>query len=119
MGTNISGGLLQEVIQETLLSRCFILQKCDHCNTPFCWSEIYKSFVWTYKPIECNNCGTEHRITILGRLSFVLCTIVPAMIFMNFLSPFDNFILTFVILISILLGGSLLTPFFVKYKGEV
>ncbi|MHA7136639.1 TIGR04104 family putative zinc finger protein [Rossellomorea arthrocnemi] len=95
------------------------MQKCDHCNTPFSWSEIYKSFIWTYKPIECNNCGTEHRITILGRVSFVFCTIVPSLIFLNFLSPFDNFILTFVIGISILLGGSLLTPFFVKYKSIV
>lgn len=94
------------------------MQKCDHCHTPFSWSEIYQSFVWTYNAIECRNCGTEHGITFLGRLSFVFCTIVPALIFLIFLSPFDNVILTFVIGMSILLGGSLLTPFFVKYRGE-
>ncbi|MGM0852643.1 MAG: TIGR04104 family putative zinc finger protein [Bacillota bacterium] len=93
------------------------MQKCDKCNTQFRWSKIYKSFVWTYKPIECNNCGTEHRITILGRLSFVFCTIVPSLIFLNFPSPFESFILTLVIGLFILLVGSLLTPFLVKYKG--
>ncbi|WP_188048674.1 TIGR04104 family putative zinc finger protein [Bacillus sp. CH30_1T] len=94
------------------------MQKCDKCNTQFSWSEIYNSFVWIYKPIECNNCGMEHRITILGRLSFAFCTIVPSLIFFNFLSPFENYyILTFVIGIFILLVGSLLTPFLVKYKG--
>ncbi|WP_442893611.1 TIGR04104 family putative zinc finger protein [Bacillus sp. 2205SS5-2] len=93
------------------------MQKCDKCKIEFSWSKIYKSFVWKYKPIECNNCGTEHRITKTGRLSFVLCTIVPSLIFMNVLSPFENIILTLVIGIFILIVGSLLTPFFVKYKG--
>ncbi|TMU88349.1 hypothetical protein FGG79_02580 [Bacillus sp. BHET2] len=105
------------MIQETLLSRCFSLQKCDKCTNQFSWSEIYKSFIWTYKPFECNNCGTEHRITIFGRVSFAFCTIVPSTTFMNFLSPFENIILTLVIGMIILLVGSLLVPFFVNYKG--
>ncbi len=93
------------------------MQKCDTCTTPFSWNEIYQSFVWTYKPIECNNCGTEHRITFFGRVSFAICTIVPSVTFMNFLSPFENIFLTLVIGMFILLVGTLVTPFFVKYKG--
>ncbi|WP_407652054.1 TIGR04104 family putative zinc finger protein [Aquibacillus koreensis] len=98
--------------------RWFNLQKCDKCNTPFSWSKIYKSFIWTYKPIACSTCGTEHRISLLGRFTFVFCTILPSMIFMNFLTPFESFTLTLVIGIIILLVGSLLTPFFVTYKME-
>ncbi|WP_170132883.1 TIGR04104 family putative zinc finger protein [Saliterribacillus persicus] len=93
------------------------MQKCDKCNTPFSWSKIYKSFVLKYKPITCNKCGTEHNITKLGRLAFVFCTIVPFFIFVNFLASFENFILTLVIGLIILLLGSLLAPFFIKYKG--
>lgn len=92
------------------------MQKCENCNEQFSWSKIYKSFMWGYKPIDCDKCGTEHRITIFGRFTFVFLTIVPMLFFTNFLSPFDNFIVTLVIGISILIIGSLFTPYFVKYK---
>ncbi|MBN8191848.1 hypothetical protein JI667_06755 [Bacillus sp. NTK074B] len=93
------------------------MQKCDKCQTPFSWKAIMKSFIWTYKPIHCTNCGTEHDITFHGRLAFVLCTILPAVLFFNFLSPFENYFLTFGIGMLILLGGTLITPFLVTYKG--
>ncbi|MBW3111644.1 hypothetical protein KYJ26_07380 [Bacillus sp. MCCB 382] len=93
------------------------MQKCDKCQTPFSWKKIMKSFIWTYKPIHCSNCGTEHDITIRGRLAFVLCTILPAILFFNFLSPFENFVLTFGIGMLILLVGTLVTPFLVTYKS--
>src|SRR5690625_4112650 len=78
------------------------LQKCNKCNAPFSWSELYKIIVRSSKPFKCNNCETEHSITVSGRFTFVFLTLVPAMIFMNFLSPFDNSILTLVIGIFIL-----------------
>lgn len=95
------------------------LQKCNKCNAPFSWSELYKIIVRSSKPFKCNNCETEHSITVSGRFTFVFLTLVPAMIFMNFLSPFDNYILTLVIGIFILSVGSLLAPYFVKYKGRL
>ncbi|WP_374054524.1 TIGR04104 family putative zinc finger protein [Rossellomorea sp. FM04394] len=104
-------------INRFILSRCINLQKCDRCQTSFSWRAILKSFIWTYKPIHCTNCGTKHEITIRGRLSFVLCTILPAILFFNFLAPFENFVLTIGIGMLILLVGTLLTPFVVTYKG--
>lgn len=92
------------------------MQKCENCNKQFSWSKINKSIRWTYKPIECDKCGIEHRITLSGRLTFVFLTIVPMLIFINVLSPFDNFMVTFIIGMSILIIGSLLTPYFLKYR---
>src|SRR5699024_8582771 len=98
---------------------CFVLQRCEKCNTQFSWSKIYTSFVWTHKPIVCDKCGAEHRITISGRFTFVFLTIVPMLIFTYFLSPFSNILVTLGIRFFIVVGGSLLTPFFVTYKGSL
>lgn len=95
------------------------MQKCENCNMQFSWSKIYQSFIWTYKPIECDKCGTEHRITIPGRITFVSLTILPMLIFSNYLSPFNSIIVTIVIGIAILFIGSLFAPYLVKYKEKL
>ncbi|WP_422122322.1 TIGR04104 family putative zinc finger protein [Planococcus sp. X10-3] len=95
------------------------IQKCQNCNAQFSWSKIYKSFWWGYKPIKCSECGTVQKITIPGRITFVSLTILPMLIFANFLSPFNNFIATLATGILILIIGSLLTPFCVTYKKSL
>ena len=70
------------------------LQKCEKCNSPFSWSKIFKSFWWTYQPIECDNCGTKHKITIFGGSTVVAMSMLPIWIFGYFLSPFDNIFVT-------------------------
>ena len=92
------------------------MQKCENCNEQFSWSEIYKSYWWTYKPIKCKQCEAVHKITITGRITFVSFTIVPFLIFGYFLSPFSNIFVTLGVGIIILIFGSLWIPFFVKYK---
>lgn len=92
------------------------MQKCKNCNTQFSWGSIYKSFWWGYIPIECKNCNTEHEITIIGRFIFVSMTIIPMLVFGNFFSLFDNAFATIGVGITILLIGSLFTPYLVKYK---
>ena len=92
------------------------MQKCENCNLPFNWSKIFKSFWWTYKPIECDNCGTKHKITIFGRSTVVAMTILPMWIFFLFLSPFDNAFVTSGIGILIAIIGFLLTPYVVQHK---
>lgn len=94
-----------------------IIQKCKKCHTQFSWKQIYQSFWWNYKPIICNQCRTEHKITIVGRLTFVSLTIIPMLLFGNYLSPFENVFATLVSALFVLLIGSLLTPFFVTYKN--
>jgi len=96
----------------------FVLQKCENCKTAFSWSKIYKS-VWAYKSIVCDKCGKEHKITIPGRFTFVSLTILPTLIFSDFLSPFENILMTIIVGTTILLFGSLFTPFLVKYKERV
>ncbi|MYL57587.1 hypothetical protein GLW20_08720 [Virgibacillus halodenitrificans] len=93
-----------------------ILQKCQNCKAQFSWNKIYKSFWWNYKPIECDNCGTKHKITIPGRFIFVSLTILPMLIFMNLLSPFSKIFPTIGIGLIICFIGSLLTPYLVRFK---
>ncbi|RKL65556.1 hypothetical protein CR203_20370 [Salipaludibacillus neizhouensis] len=95
------------------------MQKCENCKAQFSWSKIYKSFWWNYKPIKCSECGTIHKITIAGRFIFVSLTILPMLIFGNFLSPFSNIIVTLGIAIFILIIGSLFPPFLVTYKESL
>lgn len=97
----------------------FILQKCKNCNEQFSWNKIYKSLWLNYKPIKCSECKTTHKITILGRFTFVSLTILPMLIFGYFLPPFGNILATLGIGISILILGSLLAPFFITYKASL
>jgi len=88
---------------------------------PFSWGQVYKSFwgLGGYKPIECDNCGAKHKITIPGRLIFVALTILPMLVltnFINFFTSFNNIIATLGMGLSILFIGSLLTPYLVRFK---
>lgn len=94
----------------------YSMQKCKNCNMQFSWVNIYKSFWWGYKPIECETCNTEHRITVLGRIIFVSLTILPMLVFGYFFSPFYHAFATMGVGIAILIIGSLFTPYMVKYK---
>ncbi|WP_353056605.1 TIGR04104 family putative zinc finger protein [Sporosarcina luteola] len=95
------------------------MQKCENCNAHFSWRKIYKSLWWNYKPIECNECDTTHKMTMPSRLIFVSITILPMLTFGYFLSPFSNGLMTFSISILILIIGSLLAPFLVTYKKSL
>lgn len=92
------------------------MQICENCNTQFSWKKIYKSFWWNYKPIKCDNCGAEHKITISGRIAFVSLTILPMLIYGLFLSPFNNISVTLATALLILFAGTLFVPFLVTYK---
>ncbi|WP_188634359.1 TIGR04104 family putative zinc finger protein [Lentibacillus kapialis] len=95
----------------------FILQRCQNCNMSFSWNKIFKAFWgWVYRPVECDNCGAEHKITIPGRFIFVSLTIFPMLLFTNFLSPFDNLFATLGIGFAIFIIGFLFVPYFVRFK---
>ncbi|MBP1970503.1 CXXC-20-CXXC protein [Virgibacillus natechei] len=92
------------------------MQKCKNCNSQFSWSKIFKSFWPAYEPIECDNCGTKHKITNLGKSTVGAMSLLPIFIFGYVLYPLGN---TFVMVgIGFLIGiiGFLLTPYVVKYK---
>ncbi|WP_430732110.1 TIGR04104 family putative zinc finger protein [Virgibacillus halodenitrificans] len=94
------------------------MQKCENCNAQFSWKKIYKSFWWNYKPIKCGNCGTEHKITIPGRITFVSLTLLPMLIYGNFLSSFNNILITLGTALLIFFVGTLFVPFLVTYKSS-
>jgi len=94
------------------------LQRCENCNSQFSWSQIYKSWWWVYRPIKCEHCCVKHKITIVGRFTFVALTILLMLVFMFFLTPFNHVWVTFGIGILIFMIGSLLTPFVLRYEKE-
>ena len=97
--------------------RNYIMQKCNNCNLPFKWSKIYKSIMWFYKPIECEQCGTAHTISFSSRFlaSFI---VLPIPIVGLILSPSENEYINVLIGICISFVGSLLIPFFAKYQSN-
>ncbi|SDN59911.1 TIGR04104 family putative zinc finger protein [Bacillus sp. OK048] len=95
------------------------MQKCENCNSPFSWSKISKSLLWLYKPIECDNCGTIHKITIFSRCIVGALTILPIFIFFYFLSPFNNDYINIGIGALISIVGGLFAPYVVQYKEEL
>ncbi|WOV83003.1 hypothetical protein PGH26_08610 [Sporosarcina jeotgali] len=93
------------------------MRKCQNCNMPFSWSKVYKAFLgWVYKPVTCDNCGAEHKLTFEGRLLFVSLTGLPMLLFVIFFSPFTNHLATLGAGLAILSIGSLFVPYFVKFK---
>lgn len=93
------------------------MQMCSHCHHRFAWKVIYLSFWkgWSYRAITCENCGFKHQITLAGRLTVYAFTSLPFLIFLFYLSPFENNNLNFLAGLGIALLGSFLTPFFVKF----
>ncbi|WP_083446210.1 TIGR04104 family putative zinc finger protein [Viridibacillus arvi] len=96
------------------------LQKCDKCNTQFKWSKIIKSLFLSYRPIQCNQCGTEHRIIFFSRIILSLLSVLPLWLFGFIISPQLSLSIsyTFPIIILYVVFLFLLFPFFSKYKSE-
>lgn len=95
------------------------MQHCKNCEIQFSWKKVYRSFWgWGYKSIICEKCGTKHRITFSGRLIATFLIVLPMSFFINFLSPFENLIITIFIGIFLAFIGSILTPFLVRFKSD-
>ncbi|MFC7686290.1 TIGR04104 family putative zinc finger protein [Ureibacillus sp. GCM10028918] len=95
------------------------MQKCGKCNSAFSWSNIFKSFKWTFKPIECDYCGTKHKISFFGRCTFAVLTTLPMLIFFYFLSLFDNIFASIGVGVLLATVGFLLSPYVVRYKEKL
>ncbi|WP_108588114.1 TIGR04104 family putative zinc finger protein [Paenisporosarcina sp. OV554] len=93
------------------------MQKCNNCNLPFKWSVIYKSAMWLYKPIQCEKCGTDYKISFPSRYIVSFLTVLPILIFGLILSPFDNEFINILIGLCISFTGSFFIPYLVKYKN--
>ncbi len=45
-----------------------MIQRCKNCSSQFRWHNIFKSFLFGYRPIECERCKTKHYINFISRL---------------------------------------------------
>ncbi|MGP4078415.1 TIGR04104 family putative zinc finger protein [Pseudalkalibacillus sp. R45] len=95
--------------------RCYILPKCDNCNTIFKWRKIFKANLF-YSPIQCSKCNSVHKVAFLSRFTVTSLTVLPILIFGYYLSPFNNVIVTLIIGLCIAILGFLIAPFLVNYK---
>lgn len=95
------------------------MQKCEKCNNQFSWSQIYKS-LGLYRPIQCKQCNTPHRITFASRIILSLLVVAPVWVF-GFMKPTQLSLSTsntvsIMILYFILI--SLCFPLIVKYNSD-
>ncbi|MED4017980.1 TIGR04104 family putative zinc finger protein [Sutcliffiella cohnii] len=89
---------------------------CEGCNKKYRWGKIYKSILLGYKPIPCDFCGAEHKITFSSRFIVVGLTVLPFYIFGRFLSPFSNFFITLLLGLIIVFFCTLAIPYLAKFK---
>ncbi|WP_445661453.1 TIGR04104 family putative zinc finger protein [Bacillus sp. FSL K6-3431] len=61
------------------------MQKCDKCKTKFKWKQLLISLYLAYKPIQCRQCGTWHKIAFSSRIVVSLLTVLPLWILGLFL----------------------------------
>ncbi|MDT0161216.1 MULTISPECIES: TIGR04104 family putative zinc finger protein [Bacillus] len=97
------------------------LQNCKKCHAPFNWRKKYR-ILWreVNQPVICDNCGSEHYVTLGGRLVNTFFVIGPLTIFAGIIAPFDNIYLDLGGGILLAFLGSLLVPYFtiLKVEGE-
>lgn len=89
-----------------------MIQKCEHCRTPFAWGQIFKSLWFAFQPVTCRNCGTEHKVANASRLMAVMLLLVPVIVVFIFM---ENSSIV-VPLLLIIAADSLLLPFILKYE---
>ena len=92
------------------------IQKCGECKKKFKWSQIFKSFLFSYRPIICSHCGTEHKITGTSRTLAALSISIYLIIV-----PFarERELSIFFVILGMLLYFALLTvilPYFMRYR---
>jgi CXXC-20-CXXC protein len=94
------------------------LPRCNKCGLQMKWGVINKSLWLGYKPIICEKCNTEYKISFSSRGLVSIFIVAPMVFFGTFLFNYfhlNNF-LTILFLISISIFFSLFLPFMVKYN---
>lgn len=91
-----------------------MLQKCKICEERFKWSQVYKSVLFSYKPIVCENCRARHEVKSVSKTIVAVITIIAGIFFFSiFLSGMPSF----PAFVSVLVFGfciSVLFPFITR-----
>lgn len=94
------------------------LPSCNKCGVQMKWRKIIKSLWLGYKPINCEKCNTEHKISFSSRGLVSFLTVAPMVSFGIISSNYFqlNIFATIIIMISISIFFSLFLPYMVKYN---
>lgn len=92
-----------------------MIQKCENCQTPFQWPQIFRSLLLAFKPINCRQCGAEHKISNASRLMAMLLLLVPAIVASIYLTGFSVLYLLTAVLGLIIIEAVFL-PFVLKFN---
>jgi CXXC-20-CXXC protein len=92
-------------------------QLCIECGNQFKWTTIFKNIWQAYKPLKCQHCEKQHKVTSRSQIFVSLLMIVPMLLFGEL---FVGLSLIAKILVMLMVGFSisLLVPFIVKYRLE-
>ncbi|WP_203248199.1 TIGR04104 family putative zinc finger protein [Sporosarcina beigongshangi] len=95
------------------------LQKCDHCNASFTWSEINKSLWLAYRPITCRQCGTKHKVLVASRFLFVLIVVPMTPLGLYVVNTYNPPILSLIVMLLLLTIPLLLIfPYLARYSDD-
>lgn len=95
------------------------LPKCNECHSQIQWGKVIKSYWSGYKPIQCQNCKTEQKMSISSRIiTSILQGIFTASIIFVFLHYQLNIYLGVMMIIFVSILISLFFPFIIKYNNE-
>ncbi len=93
------------------------MQKCRNCTSEFKWKEVFKSAMFSYKPIVCKNCGLQYNVK--SRFRIINALIITAPLLLNLLLQLhsrSNYFFYGFIIYEVLIG--LLMPFWTKYRVD-
>ncbi|WP_035725596.1 TIGR04104 family putative zinc finger protein [Gracilibacillus boraciitolerans] len=99
------------------------LLRCNVCKHQFGWKIIYRSLWFSFRTIQCSECGTKHDVASRSRhISMLL--LIPMLLLGWVLNNFISFnpVSMVVGLVLILLFGvviSLFLPYLVKYSSDI
>jgi CXXC-20-CXXC protein len=93
------------------------LQKCSECKKKMKWSQIYKSFLLSYR-FKCCHCGTEFRANFASRVLIGLLISLPLLVILVPYAKNQSFTIPFTVTVGLVycLLISLIFPYLVKYE---
>lgn len=91
------------------------MQSCTMCSKKMKYKQILKSYMWSYKPIACNQCGQQYVLTTASRSTLSTLIVLPIAILLLIRWGEGIEILFYLLMVSFII---LTAPFFVAFKEK-
>lgn len=92
-----------------------MMQKCLNCQEKLKYSQVFRTVINGYKPLECERCGEKHKVTFSSRLRVTLIVIVLPLLlgilFFEEISGLERVIFLITLVVFMLLGSPVLMRF--------